>query len=150
MFYRISPVATSEASRFQPATLLKRDFVKYVFLLILQNFYKYLFFWQNTSRWLLLVFISEFTGAFQVFYARSRSSHSKAFICLKSLKTVCKEVNLLWSCEMPTRNFMKKSSFTHPPSCILPSFSQNASRYFFRRGFGSVRAQFLSGNISGK
>ena len=29
---------------------------------------------------------------------------------------------------MPTRNFMKKSSFTHPPSCILPSFSQNASR----------------------
>ena len=36
-----------------------------------------------------------FTGAFQAFYARSRSSHSKAFIYLKSLKTVCEEVNLM-------------------------------------------------------
>ena len=36
-----------------------------------------------------------FTGAFQAFHTRSRSSHWKAFIYLKSLKTVCKEVNLL-------------------------------------------------------
>ena len=56
-----------------------------------------------------------FRGAFQVFYKRSRSSHSKAFIYLKSLKTVCEEVNLLWSCEMPTRNFTKKKLF-HTPS----------------------------------
>ena len=35
------------------------------------------------------------TGAFQAFYTRSISSHSKAFICLKSLKTVCHEVSLL-------------------------------------------------------
>ena len=69
-----------------------------------------------------------FTGAFQAFYTRSRCSLSKAFIYLKSLETVCKEVNLLWSCKMPTPNFTKKSTFTNPPSCILPSFSQNASR----------------------
>ena len=43
-----------------------------------------------------------FTGAFQAFYIRSRGSHSKAFIYIKFLKTVCEEVNLLWSCEMPT------------------------------------------------
>ena len=32
-----------------------------------------------------------------------------------------------WSCEMPTCNFTKKNSFTHPPYCISPSFSQNTS-----------------------
>ena len=55
------------------------------------------------------------SGAFQAFYTRSRSSHSKAFIYLKSLKTVCIEVNLLWSCEMPTRNFMTiwKKALSH-------------------------------------
>ena len=35
------------------------------------------------------------TGAFQAFYTRSISSPSKAFICLKSLKTVCDAVSLL-------------------------------------------------------
>ena len=44
----------------------------------------------------------------------------------------------------------EKNSFTHPPSYILSSFSQNTHDYFFRRGFESVRAQFVSGNISGK
>ena len=34
-----------------------------------------------------------FIGAFQAFYTRTRSSHSKAFIYLKSLKTICEEVN---------------------------------------------------------
>ena len=37
---------------------------------------------------------SNFTGTFQAFYARARSDHSKAFICLKSLKIICEEVNL--------------------------------------------------------
>ena len=36
-----------------------------------------------------------FTGAFQAFYSRLRISHSKAFIYLKSQKTVCEGVNLL-------------------------------------------------------
>ena len=35
-----------------------------------------------------------FTGASQVFYARPRSSHAKAFIYLKSVKIICEEVNL--------------------------------------------------------
>ena len=42
----------------------------------------------------------------------------------------------------------EKNSFSHTPSCILPSFSQNTSRYFFQRGFESVQAKFLSGNIN--
>ena len=58
------------------------------------------------------------TGAFQACYTRSRSSHSKAFIYLKSQKTVCEGVNLLWGCEMPTCKLTKKklfhtSSFMH-------------------------------------
>ena len=44
----------------------------------------------------------------------------------------------------------EKNSFTYPPSCILPSFSKNASRLLFQRGFSRVRAKFLSGNISKK
>ena len=35
----------------------------------------------------------------------------------------------------------KKNPFTHPPSCILPSFSQNTHGCFCQRGFESVRAQ---------
>ena len=50
-----------------------------------------------------------FTGAFQAFCTSSRSSHSKEFIYLKSLKTICEELNLLRSCEMPTCNFTKKA-----------------------------------------
>ena len=34
-----------------------------------------------------------FIGAFQAFYERTRSSHSKAFIYLKSLKIVSEEVD---------------------------------------------------------
>ena len=50
----------------------------------------------------------------------------------------------------------EKNSYTYPPSCILPSFSQNTSselhlyNYFIRRGFESLRAHFFSGNVSGK
>ena len=41
------------------------------------------------------------------------------------------------------RQFYEKTSFTHPPSCILPSFFPYHD-YFFRRDFENVRAQFLS------
>ena len=37
-----------------------------------------------------------------------------------------------------------KSSFTHPLSCILPSFSQNKSRLLLPKTLWSVRLQFLS------
>ena len=89
-----------------------------------------------------------FTGAFEAFYTRKRSSYSKAFIYLKFLKIFYEEVNLWWSCEMPTCKLTKK-----PLSHILLlvfclHFLRIHHDYFFRRGF--VRAQFLSGNISGK
>ena len=69
-----------------------------------------------------------FTGAYSsTVYKNTRSSHSKAFIYLKSLKIICEEVNLQWSCEMPTCKLPKKS-FTYLPLWILPSFFKNASR----------------------
>ena len=82
-----------------------------------------------------------FTGAFQAFYTRTRSSHSKAFIYLKSLKTICEEVNLRWSCKMLTIKFTKKSRHAF---CL--HFLSMHHDYFFQRGFESVRARFLSGN----
>ena len=78
----------------------------------------------------------------QAFYTRTKSSHSKAFIYLKFLKTIS-------SCDMPTCNFTNKSL-----SYILLHvfyfafiFSEPITNTF---GFESVRAQFLSGNISEK
>ena len=91
-----------------------------------------------------------FTGAFQAFYTRSRSSHLKAFIYLKFVKTVCKEVNLLWICEIPTRNVMKKALSHILRHVFYLHFLRVHLDYFFRRGLGCVRAQFLSGNVSGK
>ena len=88
-----------------------------------------------------------FHRSFQAYYTRTRSSNSKVFTYLKSLKTVCEEVNLL-SCKMPTFKFPKKLSHLH--SCILHSFSQNTHGYFSGKGFESEPAQFLSESISGK
>ena len=42
----------------------------------------------------------------------------------------------------------EKNSFTHPPSCIQPSFFKNTSGLLLLKSFWSVRAQFLSGNTS--
>ena len=65
-----------------------------------------------------------FTGAYSsIVYMNTRSSHSKAFISLKSLKIIwliCNEVarfNLQ----------VYEKSFTYLPSFILPSFSKNTS-----------------------
>ena len=68
-----------------------------------------------------------FTGAFQAFYKRTRSSLSRAFTYLKYLQIICEEVicNEVARCSPAS---LWKNSFTHRPSCILPSFSQNASR----------------------
>ena len=138
MFYRASSGIQwllLKVSDFQPATLLRKRLRKRCFAVNFAKSLEHLFFWQNTSGWLLLVFICEFwdifqntsfkehlgetailctscristtntiknyfTGAFQAFYTKSRSNHSKAFIYLKSQKTVCEGVNLLWSCKM--------------------------------------------------
>ena len=90
-----------------------------------------------------------FTGTFQTFCTRARSSHSKTFIYWKSLEIICEEVNLYWSCEMPTCKFMKKSPFTHAHYHVFYFlFLKKHHDYFFGRGFESVPAYFRLGNIS--
>ena len=44
----------------------------------------------------------------------------------------------------------EKNSFSHLPSCIWPSLSQNTHGQFSRKDFESEPAQFFSGSISGK
>ena len=70
-----------------------------------------------------------FTCAFQAFYTKTRRSHSKSFIYLKSSKTVSEYVILSWSCEMPTRKFTKNllhtSSFIFS-ECITINSSEEA------------------------
>ena len=46
----------------------------------------------STSRYIEKLLL--FTGAIQAFYTRTRRSHSKAFIHLKSMTIICEEVNL--------------------------------------------------------
>ena len=70
----------------------------------LRSFWEYLFYRLPMGNCLFHVQVAEFqppdtiknyfTSAFQPFYTRTRSSHSKAFIYLKSLKIICEEVNL--------------------------------------------------------
>ena len=74
-----------------------------------------------------------FTSAFQAFYIRMRSGHSKVFIYLKSLKIICQEDK----CNEGARNqsaVYEENTFTDPLSCILPSFSQNSSRLLLPKG----------------
>ena len=93
---------------------------------------------------------NSFTGAIQAFYTRTRSSHSKAFINLKSLKIICEEVNSWWSCEMPTCKLTKKTLLHILLHIFCLHFLRMDHDYFFRRGFKSVREKFLSENISNK
>ena len=123
------------------------------FLSLSENFEKFFktLLSQSTSRKLLFpcagcrISTTRYSKKFfhRYFYTRPTSSHPKAFIYLKFLKTVCKKVYL------PNLQLYGKNSFAHPPSCILSSFFFRMFQdYFFRRGFESVRAQFLSGNVS--
>ena len=89
-----------------------------------------------------------FTGAFQAFCTSSRSSHSEEFIYLKSLKTICEEVNLLRSCEMPTCNFTKKA-LLH--SLLHVFFLHFLRIHFFSKGALKVwEHKFFLENVSGK
>ena len=99
-----------------------------VYLWILRSFSEHFFYRATLGNCLFHVKVTEcqppdtvknyFTGAFQAFtrtrsshHTRTRSSHSKVFIYLKSLKTICEEVILQWSCEKPTCEFTKKKLF---------------------------------------
>ena len=93
-----------------------------------------------------------FTDAIEAFYTRTRSSHLKAYIYLKYLKIICEEIYSLWSCEMTNCKYTKKNPVTYPPSCntFCLHFLRTHHDYFFQRGFESVLAKFLSGNINKK
>ena len=95
--------------------------------------------WYHGTR-LFLVQVAEFqppdtaknyfTDPFQAFYTRSRSIYSKAFIYLKSQKTVKELICYEVARSREAGAYLhvnEKNSFTHPSSCILPSFSQNTS-----------------------
>ena len=74
--------------------------------------------------------------AFHAFYTRTRRSHSKAFIFLKSLKIICEEVNLYWSYEMPTCKFTKNTLSRIPLHIIFAFiFWERITITFFPRGF---------------
>ena len=59
LFYRLSPVAASASLRFSACNFVKKETPAKIFF---REFYKIFknIFWQNTSGWLLLVFIWEF------------------------------------------------------------------------------------------
>ena len=126
------------------------------YLWILRSFSEHLFYrvlsgkllvlctscWISTSRYSKKIFKNS--------SIRTRSSHSKMFIYLKSVKIFCEEVNLYWSCEMPPWKFTKKALshiFLHV-FCL--HFLRKHHNYFLWRDFEGVSAQFLSGNISEK
>ena len=74
-----------------------------VYLWILRSLSEHLFYRATLRNCLFHVQVAEFqqtdtvknyfTGAFQAFYTRARSSRSKAFISLNALKIICEEVN---------------------------------------------------------
>ena len=94
-----------------------------------QKFFRTCFLQSTSGKLLFHVQVAEFqlpgavknyfTGAFQSFYTRTRSSYSKAFIYR------LRHANM--------KVFEKNSDYVSltSPSCILPSFSQNASRLLF-------------------
>ena len=123
------------------------------YLWILRSFSEHIFYRAPLRNCLFHVQVAEFqpahtikilfVGAFQAFFTRTRSSHLKAFIYLKSLKTICEEVSLGWSCEMPTWKFTKRNSFTHLLQVFCVHFLRTHHDYFFRRGFESVQAKLI-------
>ena len=66
LFYRTSPVASSDSFRFPACISIKKETpAKLLFCEFCKHFKNIFFFWQNTSGWLLLVFICEFWEVFQ-------------------------------------------------------------------------------------
>ena len=91
-----------------------------------------------------------FTGAFQVFYIRTRSSLSKMFIYLKYLKITCVKKlirNEVARCNVQVYEKALSNILLHV-FCL--HFLRTHHNFFFRRGFECVQAQFPSENISKK
>ena len=117
--YRTSLVAASEDFRFPASNFIEKETPEKIFfsefckifknifsfdrtppddcfvcLSVNLEFFRTLFLQSTSGKLLFHVSQDTVTRSFQVFYTRTRSSHSKAFIYLKSLKIVCEEVNL--------------------------------------------------------
>ena len=134
---------------------------------ILRSFSEYLFYRTPMGNCLLLVEVEEFqppttdsvksyfTNAFQAFYTKTRSIHSKALFSqnpfkLSVKKLICKSEVVryqsaglrkkLWDTNLQV---YEKNSFTHPLSCILPSCFQNASRLLLQKRLWKCGVQFL-------
>ena len=99
-----------------------------------ERFFRTLLLYSITGKLLLHVQAAEFHQMqqkttsqvlFKHFFTRSRSSHSKVFMYLRSLKTkkklICNEVARCHPVILRKKHF-------HTSSYFLPSFSQNASR----------------------
>ena len=124
-----------------------------VYLRILRSFSKHLFYRTPMGNCLFHVQVIEFqppdtvknyfTSAFQAFYTRTRSSHSKTFIYLKSMKIICNEVP---RCQLASSRKKTISHILFHVFCL--HFLRMHHDYFFQRGFESVRAQFLSAESS--
>ena len=119
-----------------------------VYLWILRSFSEHCLYTAPLGNFLFHVQVTEFqppdtvkncfTGAFQAFYARTRRSHLKAFIYLESLKTICEEVTLQRSCQMPTCRFTKNTfSFMYFvlifSECITRLWKCASKRKFFQK-----------------
>ena len=89
-----------------------------------------------------------FTGASQTFSVRTRSSHSKTFICLKSFEIICEEYHSYWSCKMQTCKFTKKTLSHILLHVLCLHFLRTRHDYFFQRGFEGCDQNLFSRNIS--
>ena len=144
-FYRTFPVTDSHIFRFPACNFIKKETPYRCFSVNFTKFLRTYFDRTSLDDCFLCLSVNfekynllDFTSAFQAFY--TRSSYSKAFIYLKFLEIICKEVNLYWNCKMSTCKLTKK---THS-HILLHAFYLNFFRihhnYFFWRGFENVQA----------
>ena len=102
-----------KVSGFQPAILLKKRLQKRWFSANFAKFLRTSFFFDRTplddcflclsvnSETIFRILLLQSTSGKLVFYLQV-AEFKPPFIYLKPLKTVCQEVNLLWSCQMST------------------------------------------------
>ena len=129
--YRLPLVAASAACNF-----IKKEIPAKIFFCEFGKISKNIF-WQSTSGWLLLKFICEFWEVFQnisfiehlweTAYFMYKLQYFNQQIQWRTISQVLFKHFIQELEKQPTCKFTKKS-FTYLPSCILPSFSKNASR----------------------
>ena len=169
LFYWTSPVAASDSFRFPVCNFIKKDVLAKMFFFEFCKISKNIF-WQNTSRCLLLKFIGEFWEVFQKIsfiehlWETAYFKYKLQYLNQQILWKTISQVLLKYFIQerevfIPSRSLLKivenylwepaslrKNSFAYPPSCILHSFSKNASwllltqgrrKLFYGRGKGT-------------